>query len=77
MALGIYPRGGEFIGVPSKEAVIHAGDTIMMYGSEDAVERLVKGEMQKGEAVAGRYGQRTGSQSMLLRTSSKVLPYFT
>jgi len=47
VVLGIYPRGGEFIGVPSKEAVIEAGDIIMVYGSEEAVDRLSKGEMKK------------------------------
>ena len=44
---GIYPEHGEFIGVPSKEAVVSAGDTVMVHGSEDAVNRLVRGGMRK------------------------------
>lgn len=47
VVLGIYRHGGEFTGVPPKEAVIDAGDVIMVYGSEDAVNRLAKGELRK------------------------------
>ena len=40
VVLGIYHVEGEFVGAPSKEAVINAGDTVMVYGAEEAVDRL-------------------------------------
>lgn len=43
VVLGIYHRGGRFEGAPNKEAVVSAGDTIMVYGSEEAVDSLVEG----------------------------------
>ena len=52
VVLGIYHRSGEFVGAPSKEAIIEAGDTIMVYGSEVAVERMVRGELVR----VGRQG---------------------
>lgn len=47
VVLGIYRQGGEFIGVPRKETVIEAGDVIMVYGSEEDVDRLAKGDLRK------------------------------
>lgn len=43
VVLGIYHKGGRFEGAPNKRAVIAAGDTIMVYGSEEAVDELVQG----------------------------------
>ena len=41
VVLGIYHEGGRFEGAPDKDATINAGDVIMVYGAEKAVERLV------------------------------------
>ena len=49
VVLGIDPEDGPFVGAPSRECVLQSGDVITVYGGEDAVERLVKGEMQKVE----------------------------
>lgn len=43
VVLGIYRQGGRFEGVPGKDSVIQAGDTVMVYGSEKAVEWLAEG----------------------------------
>jgi hypothetical protein len=49
VVLGIFRKDGEFEGAPGKEAVIRAGDTVMVYGSDDDVERLGQGNPMKEE----------------------------
>ncbi len=44
--LGIRRGGGEFIGAPGKDDVVHAGDTIMAYGSEDSVDKMAQPEQE-------------------------------
>lgn len=51
VVLGIYHHGGEFVGAPSKDAVINAGDTIMVYGTEESVENLVQGNPNPEDAL--------------------------
>lgn len=51
VVLGIYHRGDRFEGAPSKDAIINAGDTIMVYGSEEAVNGLVEGNPQPGDTL--------------------------
>jgi Trk K+ transport system NAD-binding subunit len=43
VVLGIYRKGGGFEGVPGKNSVLEAGDTIMFYGNREAVGWLVEG----------------------------------
>lgn len=50
LVLGIYRDGDRFEGAPNKDARIEAGDVIMVYGSEEAVARLVE---QNGELPVG------------------------
>ncbi|MBT8036431.1 MAG: TrkA C-terminal domain-containing protein [Verrucomicrobiae bacterium] len=38
--LGVTKRGGGFIGTPSKDVVLEAGDTVMVYGSEESVDKM-------------------------------------
>ncbi|MDE0826493.1 MAG: hypothetical protein OSA48_06770 [Akkermansiaceae bacterium] len=51
VVLGIYHHGGKFEGAPSKDAVISPGDTIMVYGTEESVEGLVKGNPNPSDAL--------------------------
>ena len=39
--LGIRRHGGEFIGAPGKDDIIGEGDTVMVYGKQDSVDKLV------------------------------------
>ena len=39
--LGIRREGGEFTGAPGKDDVIHEGDTVMVYGRQDSVDKMV------------------------------------
>lgn len=39
--LSIRRESGEFVGAPGKDDVIHAGDTVMVYGSEESVDKMV------------------------------------
>jgi hypothetical protein len=38
--LGVRRRGGEFIGAPGKEDLLYDGDTVMVYGSEESVDKM-------------------------------------
>lgn len=49
--LGIYHKDGKFQGAPNKDAVIKAGDTVMVYGSEENVSRLVERNPQPNEGL--------------------------
>lgn len=51
VVLGIYHRAGTFEGAPRKDAVISAGDTVMVYGNEDAVSALVEGNPDPDDAL--------------------------
>lgn len=51
VVLGIYHHRGKFEGAPSKDAVIQAGDTIMVYGTEESVEELVHGNPNPEDAI--------------------------
>ncbi len=41
VVLGVSKQGGTFVGTPSKDEVLEAGDTVMIYGYEDAVDKMV------------------------------------
>jgi hypothetical protein len=51
VVLGIYHRGEEFEGAPGKNAVVEAGDTLMVYGSEEDVAKLVRGNPRPDDAL--------------------------
>lgn len=51
VVLGIYHKGGKFEGAPTKDAAISPGDTIMVYGSEEDVEKLVEGNPRPEDAL--------------------------
>lgn len=42
--LGIRRQDGEFVGAPGKNDVIYRGDTVMIYGSEESVDKMVHSE---------------------------------
>lgn len=42
--LGITKPNGSFVGTPNKDEVLESGDTLMVYGSEDAVDKVVRSE---------------------------------
>lgn len=44
--LGIHRKDGTFAGVPGKNAVLHAGDVAMIYGSDAAVKRMSEGYLE-------------------------------
>jgi len=44
VVLGIHRVDAGFIGAPGKDDVIHEGDTIMVYGSEDSVDKMAHPE---------------------------------
>ena len=46
--LGIQKRGGEYIGVPHGDRVIEAGDTLVLYSTEERLEEL--DERKRGRA---------------------------
>ncbi|MFK7911136.1 MAG: TrkA C-terminal domain-containing protein [Akkermansiaceae bacterium] len=45
--LGIRRVDGKFVGAPGKDDVIHAGDTIMVYGSEDSVDKMADSSQEE------------------------------
>jgi hypothetical protein len=51
VVLGIYHKRGRFEGAPGKDAVIMAGDTIMVYGTERDVNALVVGNPNPSDAL--------------------------
>ncbi len=44
VVLGVTKTDGSFVGTPSKDEVLEPGDTVMVYGSEEAVEKMVHPE---------------------------------
>ncbi|MBT8044023.1 MAG: TrkA C-terminal domain-containing protein [Verrucomicrobiae bacterium] len=42
--LGITKPDGSFMGTPNKDVVLERGDTVMVYGSEEAVDKMVHPE---------------------------------
>lgn len=44
VVLGIHRTDHEFIGAPGKDDVINEGDTVMVYGSEDSVDKMAHPE---------------------------------
>ena len=42
--LGISKPDGSFVGTPNKDEVLKSGDTLMVYGREDAVDKMVRSE---------------------------------
>ena len=42
--LGVTRADGNFIGTPSKDEVLDEGDTVMVYGSEEAVDKMASSE---------------------------------
>ncbi|MGB0775192.1 MAG: TrkA C-terminal domain-containing protein [Akkermansiaceae bacterium] len=47
--LGIHKKDGSFVGAPGKHDHIHAGDRIMVYGSEESVDKMAHPVQDKGE----------------------------
>lgn len=43
VVLGIHRKDGGFTGAPGKHARLHAGDVVMIYGSDPAVKRMYAG----------------------------------
>ena len=43
VVLGIHRQDGSFTGAPGKHARLHAGDVVMIYGSDAAVKRMYDG----------------------------------
>lgn len=41
VVLGVSKQDGTFVGTPSKDEVLEAGDTVMIYGCEEAVDKMV------------------------------------
>lgn len=60
--LGIYPKGEEFVGAPDKEARVEAGDTVMVYGSEEAVQKMAGRE---GDDEARADAKKDGDEAIL------------
>ncbi len=44
VVLGITKPNGSFLGTPGKDVVLEAGDTLMVYGSEEAVDKMARSE---------------------------------
>lgn len=44
VVLGIHRAGGSFIGAPGKDDVIYESDTIMVYGSQESVDKMARPE---------------------------------
>lgn len=44
VVLGITKPNGSFLGTPHKDVVLEAGDTLMVYGSEEAVDKMAHSE---------------------------------
>ena len=44
VVLGITKPNGTFLGTPGKDVVLEAGDTLMVYGSEEAVDKMAHSE---------------------------------
>lgn len=44
VVLGITKPNGSFLGTPNKDVVLEAGDTLMVYGSEEAVDKMAHSE---------------------------------
>lgn len=42
--LGITKDDGSFVGTPNKNQVLQQGDTVMVYGSEEAVDKMARSE---------------------------------
>lgn len=40
LVLGVVRAGGEYVGIPNKDTVIHPGDTVIIYGRDDAFREL-------------------------------------
>lgn len=57
VVLGIYHQNGGFEGAPDHEAIIKAGDTVMVYGTEDAVAE-VAGDNPNPEEALRKIDQR-------------------
>lgn len=49
VVLGVHRAGGAYVGVPGKETVIRAGDTLVVYGREERLEELD----ERGRGAAG------------------------
>ena len=41
VVLGVSKQDGRFVGTPGKDEVLEAGDTVMVYGCEEAVDKMV------------------------------------
>ena len=41
---GITKAEGSFVGTPNKNEVLQSGDTLMVYGSEEAVDKMAHPE---------------------------------
>ena len=41
---GVSKPDGTFVGTPSKDEILEAGDTVMVYGCEEAVDKMAHPE---------------------------------
>ena len=48
--LSVRRKGGEYIGAPSGSTPMHEGDTLIVYGSDDAITKLREDLMAKPSA---------------------------
>lgn len=44
VVLGVTRVDGKFVGTPRKDEVLNEGDTVMVYGSEEAVDKMARSE---------------------------------
>ncbi len=40
--LGVTKTDGRFLGTPNKDVILECGDTVMVYGSEEAVDKMAQ-----------------------------------
>lgn len=80
IVLGVHRRDGEYQGVPTAQTKLLAGDTVLLYGRADSLQRLdrrrrgVGGEMQRLAAVAERKkAEREAAEQDTVREQRETL----
>lgn len=67
--LGLRREGGAYIGVPSRETLVRVGDTLVLYGAQDALQNLERretgavGDAAREEAIKAHRG-RVGAEAV-------------
>lgn len=68
VVLAVVRKDGRFMGTPSGETVVQAGDTLVLYGEVDALARLdqrrkgLEGDREHIEAVAEQHSKRSQAE---------------